>query len=586
MMNQNSEDWLPPGWTVKIKVRKSGKKDKYYFEPSSQMRFNSRAEVSRYLKTAAIYHPESEESRIVEQPVNNVEVKKAIAEELPPGWIREIRVTRIANRIRRDSFYIDPVTGNALRSIRDVHRYLTTGKVSRLAYKSRNQRNSELEFQNDDISVSALKSPAVSKKEMLTIGKARRQIVWSQNSSEPSEIINDEAFFQNSVGVRESMPLSEPTSGSGHDHGGIGTKLHNPTLAEAKDPEQSKEKNDFSEVVSTPVKSIPHKLAIENEPTKNEIKKRQRKSKDMNLPRRASKRLAGLEADPVLEVKAGRRARPLASEESDTQVSSSTKWASQCSENPDVKHETKSIIDRRKSTDTNPDSSRKEDSDVKQSPLLQLSVEDVKKVKSEDAYEDKADVKQGPLLKLPVEDLLTDPCIAFAVKTLTGGVFDASISSEALLVPNNIDRPSTVYAAPNEKRTVEPESKLAEKLPSPELPVDNVVKKLESTLELPVGEILADPCIEFAIKTLTGEIPLDNNLDIEDYFHQLGSSKAQGTSANVSKHVGSDHFYSNVLSQKQQPILALAASPSINFRSCGTGLLGQERNRNNEFQRR
>lgn len=32
-----------------------------------------------------------------------MEVKKAIAEELPPGWIREIRVTRIANRIRRDS---------------------------------------------------------------------------------------------------------------------------------------------------------------------------------------------------------------------------------------------------------------------------------------------------------------------------------------------------------------------------------------------------------------------------------------------------------------------------------------------------
>ena len=44
----------------------------YYFEPSSQMRFNSRAEVFRYLKIAAISHPESEESRTVEQPENNV----------------------------------------------------------------------------------------------------------------------------------------------------------------------------------------------------------------------------------------------------------------------------------------------------------------------------------------------------------------------------------------------------------------------------------------------------------------------------------------------------------------------------------
>lgn len=44
----------------------------YYFEPSSQMRFNSRAEVFRYLKTAAICHPESEESRTVKEPGNNV----------------------------------------------------------------------------------------------------------------------------------------------------------------------------------------------------------------------------------------------------------------------------------------------------------------------------------------------------------------------------------------------------------------------------------------------------------------------------------------------------------------------------------
>lgn len=31
MMKQSSEDWLPPGWTVEVKVRKSGKKDKVMF---------------------------------------------------------------------------------------------------------------------------------------------------------------------------------------------------------------------------------------------------------------------------------------------------------------------------------------------------------------------------------------------------------------------------------------------------------------------------------------------------------------------------------------------------------------------------
>ncbi|XP_023541412.1 methyl-CpG-binding domain-containing protein 13 isoform X2 [Cucurbita pepo subsp. pepo] len=518
MMNQKSEEWLPPGWTVKVKVRKSGKKDKYYYEPSSQMRFNSRAEVFRYLKTAAICYPESEESRTFKQSQNNVEVKKTLAKGLPPGWIREIRETKTANRIRRDSFYIDPVNGNVFRSIREVHRYLTSGTVSRLAYKSRDQRGIDVEFQHDDIS-----SPAVPKKEMQAIGKARRQIIWNENLLEPREITNDEAIFPNATSVGESMPHSEPDS----SHGEIGIDVHCSTL-----PEQSDGKNDFFELVTTP----------SDGPTKNESKKRQRKPKDMNLTRRASKRLAGLQAEPVLEVKTGRRARPGACEESDKQaVSSTTKSVSQCLENPDVKHGTKGIIDPSKSINTNPDSSRKDD------------------------------VKQDPILKLPVEDLLADPCIAFAVKTLTGGVFDASISSELSLMPNDIDRPS------NESRSLGPN----EKLPSSELPVNRigVVEKLESTLELPVGEILADPCIEFAIKTLTGEIPLDDSPDIEDYFHQLSTSKTQGSSSNALNSFGSDHFYKmNVQSQKRQVIQALEASPNINFQSCGTGLHQQKCN--------
>ncbi|XP_022968221.1 methyl-CpG-binding domain-containing protein 13 isoform X2 [Cucurbita maxima] len=523
MMNQKSEEWLPPGWTVKVKVRKSGKKDKYYYEPSSQMKFNSRAEVFRYLKTAAICYPESEESRTFKQSQNNVEVKKTLAEGLPPGWIREIRETKTANRIRRDSFYIDPVNGNVFRSIREVHRYLTSGTVSRLVYKSRDQRGVDVEFQHDDIS-----SPAVPKKEMQAIGKARRQIIWNENLLEPHEITNNEAIFPNATSVRESIPHSEPDS----SHGEIGSDVLCSTL-----PEQSDRKNDFSELVTTP----------SDGPTKNESKKRQRKTKDMNLTRRASKRLAGLQAEPVLEVKTGRRARPGACEEFDKKaVSSTTKSVSQCLENPDVKHETKGIIDPTKSINTNTDSSRKDD------------------------------VKQGSILKLPVEDLLADPCIAFAVKTLTGEVFDASISSEVSLIPNNIDRPSAAFTS-NESRSLGPN----EKLPSSELPVNRVgvVEKLESTLELPVGEILADPCIEFAIKTLTGEIPLDDSPDIEDYFHQLSTSKTQGSSSNALNCFGSDHFYKmNVQSQKRQVIQALEASPNINFQSCGTGLHQQECN--------
>ncbi|XP_011651144.1 methyl-CpG-binding domain-containing protein 13 isoform X2 [Cucumis sativus] len=560
------------------------------------MRFNSRAEVFRYLKTAAICHPESEESRTVKEPGNNVEVKKTIAKDLPTGWIGEIRETKTANRIRRDSSYIDPVNGNALRSIRDVHRYLTSGKVSRLTHKSRNQRDNNIEFQHDEIS-----SPVVSKKEVLTIGKARRQIIWSENTSEPSEMVDGEAMFPNaSVGETVLFPIPDPSLG------GISAKPHCSTPTDAKGLKQSDGKNDISEIVLTPKEFIQHKCPIENGATKGESRKRQRKTNDINLPRRASKRLAGLQAEPVLQVKTGRRARSVACEESDKQVASTTKLvAFQCPENPDVKHKTNSTADPSK-INTSPDSGGKAHI------CVDLSI--VMKMKSADAYEqqpkpesslppedvlekhvgmveieDKANVKkQGPLLKLPMEDLLTDPCIAFAVKTLTGDVLDASISSDASLTPNHVD-PFTPFT-PNERCNSGPENKLNEKVACPELPVarvgkvENNVEKLKSTLELPVGEIFSDPCIEFAIKTLTGEIPLDNNRDIEDYFYQFSTSKTEKTNENASDQPGLDYFCKTNVSQKQQAIQALGASPKINFQTCGTGLHHQERNRN-EFQR-
>lgn len=54
MTDQKSEDWLPTGWTVEVKVRNNGKRDKYYYDTASGHKFNSKAEVSRYLNTSQI----------------------------------------------------------------------------------------------------------------------------------------------------------------------------------------------------------------------------------------------------------------------------------------------------------------------------------------------------------------------------------------------------------------------------------------------------------------------------------------------------------------------------------------------------
>uniref|UniRef100_A0A9I9EGC3 Uncharacterized protein n=1 Tax=Cucumis melo TaxID=3656 RepID=A0A9I9EGC3_CUCME len=61
----------------------------------------------------------------------------------------------------------------------------------------------------------SLISHVVSKKEVLTIGKARRQIIWSENSSEPSEIVDDEAMFPSATSVGEIVPFQKPDSSLG-----------------------------------------------------------------------------------------------------------------------------------------------------------------------------------------------------------------------------------------------------------------------------------------------------------------------------------------------------------------------------------
>ena len=41
MTDQSSEDWLPTGWTVEVKVRRSGKKDKVKERKKFEHKFDS-----------------------------------------------------------------------------------------------------------------------------------------------------------------------------------------------------------------------------------------------------------------------------------------------------------------------------------------------------------------------------------------------------------------------------------------------------------------------------------------------------------------------------------------------------------------
>ncbi|XP_022888789.1 methyl-CpG-binding domain-containing protein 13-like isoform X3 [Olea europaea var. sylvestris] len=120
-------NWLPAGWKIKIGVRTTGKRDKYYIDPSNKLKFKSKPEVLRYLKNAGpgTKSAKSEKLKNVDTSSQSaIDIKKTVAENLPPGWIKEIRIKRNGCKTRSDPSYIDPVSGRHFRSMQEVLRYL------------------------------------------------------------------------------------------------------------------------------------------------------------------------------------------------------------------------------------------------------------------------------------------------------------------------------------------------------------------------------------------------------------------------------------------------------------------------------
>ncbi|KAJ0847040.1 putative Methyl-CpG-binding domain-containing protein [Helianthus annuus] len=60
------------------------------------------------------------------------------ADELPPGWTKELKTRKSGSRTKVDRRYTDPVTGYIFHSLKDAQRYVKTGEVGSLATKPKN----------------------------------------------------------------------------------------------------------------------------------------------------------------------------------------------------------------------------------------------------------------------------------------------------------------------------------------------------------------------------------------------------------------------------------------------------------------
>lgn len=171
-----------------------------------------------------------------------------------------------------------------------------------------------------------------------------------------------------------------------------------------------------------------------------------------DLPRRASKRLAGIEVGPIAELKTNNRTHRV-------------------SVRPVDEAET-----------------------GKAENLLDSAPPEkcVEKRATEDKGDDiKADEERGGSpLSFSLKDLWTDPCIEFAIKTLTDAI---PIEDEYL----------------------------AEENPG-------------SSVEWPFGDSWGDPCIDFAVKTLTGAIPVVDDFGISECPLTSSSETMQDKGSEIS----------------------------------------------------
>ncbi|KAJ7969983.1 Methyl-CpG-binding domain-containing protein 13 [Quillaja saponaria] len=603
----------------------------YYISPSCGLRFNSRAEVSRYLSKQANKGSYKRKS-------NNVLVEEGIAEGLPTGWIKNVRVTKKGGTVRRDTFYTDPISGYVFRSMKDTLRYLETGELGRLTLKPKEKLDSsDVELDDDKFS-----SPGAAKKPKFTVSRARRQIFLGQ-SSNMDETVNDKLILESTC-AREF---------------GVGTELSGSLLPKVEELEQIEGKADYtkSEMVSVTAvgASLDEKLP-ESAPRSHESEKAQHRQckfkpkKETNLPCRASRRLAGLEVDLVPELKTSNRACRASVKQSGEGVpvtdndSSHDRLSHRASRQLDVlggKSETKSTFDSSQSSVGSTRSSMGKNSCTNLASPVKLAGKLIEETKSDKdqvcisvsplenqdnllehvrnvANEEKSDEKPYYSLDLPLGELLTDPCIAFAIQTLTGMSFETSKNSLVSSESSDSKHSGNLADAKEHGKKIKGKNKVDEKqgcnafLPpesclcitqenAGKVEIDEKTHENSgSSLKLPFGALWMDPCIEFAIKTLTDAIPVDYDPNIQNCFQQqLSSLETQGNSELTLSSVGLDNFSQSEFPCHQycavekpvfqyQPFVeqALPHSRNVSLHSSGGSRLPQTgEHLNNECQR-
>ncbi|XP_022159862.1 uncharacterized protein LOC111026151 isoform X2 [Momordica charantia] len=698
-------EWLPDGWKVESRTRMSGSNVggvyKCYIDPVTGNRFYSKPEVFRYLRTVKNTSCTLKERR-TSKNVNSrskVVIEHYKDEDLPPGWIKEIKIKEKADGIRKDPFYIDPKTGYVFRSKKDVLRYLETGKISRHAFKPKEGGDNDQELITNKISrrstAKGLKlappaaTPQPSAGEELPVDSSSElpgdQILQPGRrvnvSTEPKdasvppvetvqEIVSSRKVVGESSEIKEKSHRSSASPEVEHPEGNNTERVppdDGPISTSASESGQEKafpgfekpESNKIDEVTLLTTASkleqeeimISDMMEMGGNGEKTNTRKFKKKKKDNDLPRRSSKRLAGIE--PELVPNAATNDIPQVSNGSsfaevrpDVGLTVNADAAKACQQlNVGPERDNEDNVSNLKDIALNGNPSNKRKTPLECS--LAVPKEKIRRVHTEK----RGDGETEGELSVPIADFWSDPCLEFAIKTLTGAlpVENASATDEGPVPNPTVDfllEKSLVKngsgSCMNKKTQVNKKTKNKKELTSdhrspsinglkPELASDVTTceqanlhsngafltfnladsgihgepqqkneqcttsseispvrglrhpppevnteqsnrtegrnenrmvlhdqhQKLqtkdyttsETPLAFPFGDAWADPCLDFAFKTLTGAIPIEDSLGIQSYFEErLDSSRSQRDGSAALPDFGSPSFFQNDIS--------------------------------------
>ncbi|OMO79474.1 Methyl-CpG DNA binding protein [Corchorus capsularis] len=130
-------EWLPKTWFIEFKTHQSGakigKRYKIYVDPSTGSRFFSQPQVLRFLNRVGQKNRKSKQKKRAYSTRKAV-TEKSTVDDLPEGWIKEVKIRRSAEKVKQDPYYTDPATGYVFRSKKDALRYIETGEISKRAF--------------------------------------------------------------------------------------------------------------------------------------------------------------------------------------------------------------------------------------------------------------------------------------------------------------------------------------------------------------------------------------------------------------------------------------------------------------------